>query len=539
VFNQFYSRTQSTGGISLNASRIYTLEFPAGQPIQMNWFAVADVGAIVTGYRWAVDIEGQDISNETPRRDDGDFAHWSNYSLNEVTTVIGPFPGSRDSTITHFFYLEARDNLGFVSLFTIRLRIVEPRFDRELLVVDDMYGTPSERNFDINGVPSVPYKGGFPMEAEQDSFHFAAGGYPDSLRIMGIPAAPGDGPGSISRPGCFAGFDYDTLDYLFYPNESVLLEDLARYKVVVWYTDQSSASRSGSKFGSTTPKTAIRLINGANQLNTLAVYLKQMGKVWILGDGMTTAIANGFWSRLNGGAAKLPYTSGETRDDILKFGNFLFDFCHMQSQLNTAGTSVTSLTTNQQLQACIPYLPQFATVPPGSAPPPDRSLDPRIGPSAARTAVLWNDLPRLTLATVRGVNVNPALRSVNLTWVITQPMFVTEGTGAAFRSVLDTLYLCQARLYDPNHLRVPPSDGYPNAAFYYGSDHGPLVWFGFPLYYFELDQARQVTAIVLRNLGLSPIVAARPTGANAFITTTGAPREIDWGATVDNRRTSR
>ena len=539
VFNQFFSRTQNTGGISLNASRIYTLEFPADKPIQMNWFAVADVGAIVTGYRWAVDIEGQDISNETPRRDDGDFAHWSNYSLSEVTTVIGGFPGSDEGTITHFFYLEARDNLGFVSLFTIRLRIVKPRFDRELLVIDDMYGTPSERNFDANGVPSVPYKGGFPMEAEQDSFYFAAGGVADSLRIMGIPAAPGDGPGSISRPGCFAGFDYDTLDYRFYPNESILLEDLARYKVVVWYTDQSSAARSGSKFGSTTPKTAIRLINSTNQLNTLAVYLQQQGNVWILGDGMTTAIANGYWSRIAAsGAARLPYTAGETSADILKLGNFLFDFCHMQSQLNTAGTPQTQLTLNQQLQACIPYLPQFATDPPGSPPPPDRSLDPRINPgvgSAGRTALLWNDLPRLTLAPFRGANGNPALRSVNLTWVITQPMFVTEADTA----VLDTLYLCQARLYDPNHVQVPASDGDPNAVYYYGREHGKLVWFGFPLYYFELDQARQVTAIVLGNLGLYPTVAARPTGANAFMSTTGVPREIDWGATIDNRRTSR
>jgi len=542
VFNQFFSRTQSTGGISLASSRIYTLEFPADQQIRMNWFAVADVGAIVTGYRWAVDIEGQDISNETPRRDDGDFAHWSSYSLNEVSTLIGPFPGSLDSTITHFFYLEARDNLGFVSLFTIRLRIVKPRFDRELLVIDDMYGTPSE-HFDAPGEDppyTVPFKGGFPMEAEQDSFYFSAGGFPDSLRIIGRPIAPGDGPGSISRPGCFAGFDYDTLDYRFYPNESVLLEDLARYKVVVWYTDQASASRSGSKFGSTQPKTGIRLINSTNQLNTLAVYLKQLGKVWVLGDGMTTAIANGYWSRIAAsGSARLPYTAGETNADILKLGNFLFDFCHMRSQLNTAGTPQTSLTLNQQLQSCIPYLPQFATVPPGSPAPPDRSLDPRIGPSAARTAVLWSDLPRLTLAPFRGANANPALRSVNLTWVVTQPLFVTEGTGAAFQSVLDTLYLCQARLYDPNHVQVPPSDGDPNAVFYHGSEHGTLVWFGFPLYYFDLDQARTVTRIVLRNLGLSPTLAARPTGANAYMSNTGAPREIDWGATVDNRRTSR
>jgi hypothetical protein len=535
VSNSFFSRTQSTGGISLNASRIYTLEFPADQTIPMNWFATADVGAIVTGYRWALDIEGQDISNETPRRDDGDFTHWSNYSLNEVSTVIGPFVGSLDSTITHFFYLEARDNLGFVSLFTIRLRIVKPRFDRELLVVDDLYGTATG----VNALHQVPYVGGYPMEAEQDSFYYAVGGKPDSMKILGDPhlGAPDD---TLSDPGCFVGFDYDTLDYRFYPNEAVLLEDLARYKVVVWYTDQNSANRTGTKFGSITPKTGIRVINSTNQLNTLAVYLTQRGKAWILGDGMPTAIANGYWSRVaTSGVARLPYTAGSTPADILKSGDFLFDFMHMQSEMNTAGTSSTSLTLEQQLQSCIPYLPQFATVPPGSPPPPDRSLDPRIGPSAERTAVLWNDLPRLTLASYRNANLNPALRSINLTWVITKPNFVTEGVGDAFQSVIDTLYLCQARSYDPDQLQVPPSDGFPNATFYHGSQHGELVWFGFPLHFFERDQARQVTRIVLRNLGLTPTLAAHPTGANGFVSISGASREIDWGATVDNRRKSR
>lgn len=533
VFNEFFARTQTTGGVSIVSSRIYTLEFPADQPIKFNWFAVADVGAIVTGYRWAVDIEGQDISNETPRSDDSDVRHWSAYSLNETSTIIGPFTGSLDSTITHFFYLEARDNLGFVSLFTIRLRIVKPRFDLPLLVIDDMYGTPSE----LTAGGTVPYKGAFPMEAEQDSFYYAVGGWPDTLKMLGT---PGQNPSAISTPGMFAGFDYDTLDYRFYPSESVLLQDLARYRIVAWYSDQASAARAGSKFGSNTPKTGIRLINSVNQLNTFAVYLKQKGKAWIFGDGTTTAIANGYFSRIsNQGSPRLPYTSGDDpRTNILREGNFLYDFCHLRSELNTAGTNVTSLTLNQQLQAAIPYLPEFATVPPGSPPPPDRTLDPRIGPSAARTALRWSGLPRLTLSAFRGANVNPAQRSVNLTFVITQPMFVTEGTGAAFRSVVDTLYLCQARTYDPNHVQVPPSDGFPNAIDYYGDDSGEVVWFGFPLYYFEQDQARQVAQIVLRNLGLLP-KALPGAGAHALVSSSGAPREIDWGATVDQRRKSR
>jgi hypothetical protein len=533
VFNEFFARTQSTGGISIVSSRIYTLEFPADQPIKFNWFAVADVGAIVTGYRWALDIEGQDISNETPRTDDSDFKHWSAYSLNETSTIIGPFAGSLDSTITHFFYLEARDNLGFVSLFTIRLRIVKPRFDLSLLVVDDMYGTLTGKT----AAGRVPLLNPYPMEAEQDSFHFAVGGFPDSMRILGD---PGGDPNAISRPGMFSGFDYDTLDYKFYPNESILLEKLSRYRVVAWYTDNSSAGRTGSKFGSTNPRTGIRLLNTINQLNTFAVYLKQDGKAWLFGDGITTAIANGYYSRISiSSSPRIPYTSGDdARNDILREGNFLYDFPHLRSQLNTAGTVLNSfLTINQQMQACIPYLPEFATVPYGSPPPPDRSLDPRVGPSSERNLPRWAGLPRLTLTDYRSANVNPAQRSINLTWIIDQPLFVTEGTGAGFHSTLDTLYLCQAKVYDPNHVQTPPSDGFPNAIDYHGEDNGEVVWFGFPMYFFDLDKARTVAGIVLRNLGEVPSTAPNP-GAHAFVSS-DAPREIDWGATIDERRKSR
>ena len=524
VFNEFFSKTQSTGGISPAASRIYPFEFPSDSPIRLNWIAVADIGALVTGYRWAVDIEGADIGNETPRTDDSDVHHWSTWSLNEVSATIGPFTGSVDSTVTHFFYLEARDNLGFVSLFTIRLKIVKPRFDKSLLVIDDMYGTATGMRPDS----TINYVGGYPMEAEQDSFYYSVGGFPDVLKRHGVPGAD---PSAISKPGVFAGFDYDTLDYKFYPNEGVLLEDLARYKVVTWYTDGTSASRAGAKF-SNTPMTGIRYINSVNRLNTLAVYLKQLGKVWLLGDGTTTAIANGYWSRFsNNAAARIPYTSGETNADILKLGNFLYDFPHLRSQLITGGlASSPALTQNQQLRACIPYLPQFA----GPATNTDRSHDPRIGPSAARNLPQWDGLPQLTLAAFRGANVDPNLRSVSLTWCINQPLFVTEGTGQDFQSTLDTLYLFQARTLDLNHVQVPPSDGFPNAVYYHGADSGPVVWFGFPLYYFELDQARACAEVVLRNFGLTP--KASPSGAGAFVSVKNGARSTQPVAANDTRR---
>jgi hypothetical protein len=317
----------------------------------------------------------------------------------------------------------------------------------------------------------------------------------------------------------FAGFDYDTVDYRKEQTEGIPLELLAQYKVIVWYTDITSAARSGSKF-SNTPGTALRLINSKNQLNTLAVYLKQQGNVWLFGEGTTSAIANGYWDRFGGGVATIPYNSGEGTRDILRLGDFLYDFIHLRSQLYTGGLSTSpSLTLNQQLKGCIPYLPQFA----GPASNTDRTHDPRIGPSAERNVPLWNDLPRLTIAPYRSANTNPDLRSVSLTYFISQPLFITEGTGADFHSTLDTLYLFQARSFDPNRAQLPPSDGFPNAVYYHGSDNGKLVWFGFAMYYFELDQARQVARSVLRNFGIAP-KAGPPSGPHAYVSQTAAMR---------------
>ena len=58
------------------------------------------------------------------------------------------------------------------------------------------------------------------------------------------------------------------------------------------------------------------------------------------------------------------------------------------------------------------------------------------------------------------------------------------------------------------------ADGRPNAVDYYGSQHGEVVWFGFPLYYFEPAQARLVTQTVLTNLGV-PLAPQGTGGAHA------------------------
>jgi hypothetical protein len=124
------------------------------------------------------------------------------------------------------------------------------------------------------------------------------------------------------------------------------------------------------------------------------------------------------------------------------------------------------------------------------------------------------------------------------TWVVTQPLFITEGVGPNTVQVLDTLYICGAHTYDANRTRIPPSDGFPNALYYHGTQHGPLVWFGFPMHYFEPDVARQTTRVVLRNLGLQPAEPGRR-GAHPFRPSRFDQRIVADGNTYDSRRTIR
>jgi hypothetical protein len=524
VFNEFFVRKQSFGGI--DPTRFVRLEIPADNAVTFNWFAEPPAGAagtVITGYRWALDID--DISNEDDREDDNDFKHWSPWSAEETSATIGPFAGSTDTLITHNFYVEAQDNIHFISLFAIQLTIVKPTFKNPLLVVDDENDTVSQTG--------RGFIGSYPMEAEADSFYFARGGFGDSIGIQWA-----NNPDAISTPGMFADFAFDTIDYYHsYPNEGILLSKLADYRVVAWFTDNATANRNTAKFGSSDHMPAIRFINSISQLNTLAVYLRQNGKAWLFGEGMTQAVANGFVSRFNQSGAQSPFTTGEdAQDDILQLGNFLYDFIHLRSEVRTAGTSNQTSTFRQQMHSCIPYLPAFRC----TSPPPtfSRTCDPRIGPTAEENVEKWGALPQLTIRAYRGLlQSNPDERRYYPTFVISQPLFITEGVGTAAVSVLDTLYINAAVNYDPNRTRIPPSDGFPNALYYHGSAHGEVVWFGFPMHFFEVDQARLTTKIVLQNLGLTPAAPGAPRGAHAPALDSGGRVIADIGFYDPRRKT--
>jgi hypothetical protein len=458
--NSYFSHTM-TGGVSLAPNRIIPLEVPSDTPIPLQWTAVTGQGAQVGGYRWALDMAEGNIADETRRVDDTDYRHWSAWSLDETATTIGPFAGSPDGPVEHFFYVMARDDVGFTSLFTLRLRVVAPNRTRDLLVVDDRHG--------VFGGPVAPY----PVEAEEDTFHFAVGGFPDRL------------VGGTSQPGAFAGLSYDTLDYRARQLEGGLgygipLSLIGRYRAVAWFTDVSSAVLGPGLFH--LPEgTALRYMNAPGRMNSLAVYLAQGGKVLLFGEGVPTAISYGFYDHQNRFPPPLPYTA----QNVLRAGCFLYDYIHLRSRLSLATQAA------EQLRGAIPYLPEFR----GPATQDDRTHDPRIGPGAERTAQRWSGLPRLSLANYRGAPTTPSLVFIKQGWTVSLPLNALEG-GAP---VLDTLYLHQGRDLALGNVN---SDGRPDALHYHGAQHGELVWLGFPLHYFERDQARALVHRVMQQFGL-------------------------------------
>jgi len=111
-----WKQFQSEGSFSLDV--IYDLELPEGQPVTFRW--TGHPAGQTIGYRWAVDLETLD--DERPRSNDQDITHWSTWSRSETSATIGPF----EAGIEHFMYIAAFSNVGYVSLFPIRIRVVDP-----------------------------------------------------------------------------------------------------------------------------------------------------------------------------------------------------------------------------------------------------------------------------------------------------------------------------------------------------------------------------------------------------------------------------
>jgi hypothetical protein len=295
------------------------VEVPAGSPVTLRWFGQLSAGRSSIEYRWVLDPKHLEKDRKRPRAGN-DLHHWRPWSATLLEATIGPFA---DDGKTHVFVLEARDEFGAISRITVHLHPVGLVAEKDLLIVDDTRFLGDEIQAGT-GCVRAPL-GAWPTAAELDTFLFARGGYPWRCN----PA------GTISPPGLFAGYDFDTLGTRTGATDpTVPLSVLGRYRHVVWIVDAKSATFNGPGIDPLVSITSLRYMSGPGRFNSLAAYSEGGGAVWLIGGGAmaTTGPWNG--ASNDGFGTTFSSSTGE-----LAPGRFIYDLAHWRSEIQIATVS--------------------------------------------------------------------------------------------------------------------------------------------------------------------------------------------------------
>jgi hypothetical protein len=475
MFNQSFLYTYPDGGYRTGPSREFRLEVATDQRVTIHWFAIPNPngGADMRQYRWVLDLV--DLEDNTPRSDeDRDWVHWSTASLNIQSATFGPFVNDREE---HLFYLEAEDNNRFRSLGIIRLRVVRPLFDKDLLLVNDTRLQPDFRtNLMLQDVD--PPQGPWPTAAELDTFLYARGGFP----WKSYPT------GTLSAPGILNGYAFDTLSTRSILDGQVPLATLGRYRHVVWYVDDVGATYSTGPI-TASPITALRLASSPNRPANLSTYVTLGGRVWLAGGGAALATLIP-WNRP--GTTSFEYTD---RDGELVPGRFMYDFAHWRSaiqmlpaiQAKKFGT--TSFGVGSRPGRGWPGQPDYSALP-ATLQPKNPATDP-VPPLRSADSYFYRsdyNAEHIRRANAIVEDDDPDSAVVHLV------------------STLDTLYLTSG------------GTALQNAAvmtYYHGSDCPPVVFSGFSFWYWRRPQCIALVDFVLRNVWGLPRDGAAPRGPTA------------------------
>ena len=476
-----YNDLISTSGYSLDTSpeRYGRMSLPSGEPIRFDWKATPQPGTALAGFRWVLDPPNGEIGDETPRENDSQTYRWSPWALAEQSATVGPFTG----TDPHYLFVEARDNGGGMSLVTTQINIVQRT--SQFLVIDDVQG-PVDMDYGPTNPSSFQPYGNFPTEAVLDTLLYAVGGKPYKHRPTG----------TLSRPGMFAGFDYDTLDYRFRLSQGLPQDLLFRYAAVIIYTTRSDVLAGGTQFNPTLD--ALRFATFRQLINPLVSYVAHGGKLWLFGDG----IFYGLLLSPGDPVAALP--------KFPPFGSFVSEYMKLNTLYYLGGNG---LNPKDYLVGATPYLPAYTT--PGRPWPPDTTRvyvrvcdDPRVGPAASRNVARWDGLPCLHWATE--FNDWPSGFPTGESGVafVAWPLDEIETFGPPGSQyaapALDTLYLYRSVNYIGGGRYTNP-DGKPVMCAYEGNDSGPVVWTGMSLWYFDREDLRQLAAKVLGSFGIHSV----------------------------------
>ncbi len=443
---------------------VIDIEYPAGTPIRLRWYADPLPGTTSIEYRWALDPQDLDKELKRPRAGN-DLQHWRPWSPDLEEATIGPFAGGE----THTFVVEARDELGFRSRLTARIHSVERHYDADLLIVDDTRLVPDEL---ATGSSCVrPPIGSWPTAAELDTFLFARGGVPWRC----YPA------GTMSSPGLFAGYRFDTLGTRTgAPDPTVPLATLGHYRHVIWIVDARSATYNNSANAPVQPMTALRYMSGPGRYNSLAAYIRGGGQAWLLGGGgaFATTIP---WNRTANDGGGITWSNPEGE---LAPGRFMYDFAHWRSEIKV-------VTAQMFIQRFVGRDPSWPGVPDYGRLPIQMRLK-----SSAR-----DPFPPGRSGQSGSVFYNSRVSAEFLS----RPNYVFEGG----ESTLDSLYNMVTFELPPTTLRRIAM------TYYHGHDNPPFMFTGFDIWSFTRADDQALVDFVLQNVWGLPKNAAAEQLVNA------------------------
>ena len=455
-----FTYTFPSGGYYTDPDFYVRVEFPADLPIQLFWSAKPAPGGFIRGYRWAVDILRLD--DETPRTDEAtDLGHWSRSTTDPGIVLPADSPGAGGAT-THYFYLEAEDDLDLRSLAVVQFTVVRASFDKELLVVDDTWFTP-DRVGTAGCVTSA--LGQWPSAAELDTFLYAAGDKPYRC----YPA------GARSPAGVFAGYSLDTLGTHFTTAASFNLRRLDRYRNIIWMTDLNSAFAYTGPYNTFfRPMPLLRALSAPAVANPLSTWLLQGGRLWLMGGG------SAYSTLINFDAPRSPDNIFSAALGELGPGRLMYDNAHWKSEVRV----LHSFRARRSARAVGAW-----------AGAPDYTLLPE---TLFEKSIATDPLPPLRTGTFY------------LTSYAAEHLFkpnsvlehlAGEPPGTPASSVLDTLYETQSG---------EAGSGWPLMTVYHGREASLFVFTGFPIWYFQRSQTIELVDFVLGRLwGLSRQPIAR------------------------------
>ena len=478
MFNEYFNYTYPNGGFVNDPSRYVNVQVPGGIPLTFHWSGEAAVGGDICWYRWVLDLA--DLSDETPRTNEQtDWYHWSQKNSAITSAAIGPFQVPSGQWRNHLLYIEAADCNGNVSLGIVRFTVIPREFSDEnsLLIVDDtrlqqdqLVVPPDPAHPDSIGPPI----GAWPTAAELDTFLLAHGG----VRYRMTPN------GTLSMPGIFAGYHFDTVSTRFIPGNVFPLALLEQYRHVVWFVDGNSATGISPQLG----RGLLLQMSEPGRQNTLAAYIKQGGQVWLAGGQACTATMlpwnwTGNDSHPPAGVLKFSSIPQPGKPPELESGRFMFDIVYWRSEIYVSTSQLPVL----------------------------RSASAGGWPGAPNYALLPAQLGQKTAANdpvppFRSASSFFAAAQIHNLEYLSMPNSILDGAGA---SILDTLFIAQGEPQPPS----PPSPYVPACmTYYHGADSGGLLFSGFDLWTYTRPDLIALADFVLQQIwGLSrdPIPRAR------------------------------